>query len=98
MFNRFFINPFRPRPQKTFQFRPRWKEELVVSSPGGSFILELPMGVYAAYLPTQRVWETKAPEWARDLWPLLKTELEDWCTNNNAEFYLDDTASVSAEE
>jgi hypothetical protein len=50
-----------------FQFKPRWKEELVVSGPGGSFVLELPMGVLSAYLPTEETWRSKAPAWAADL-------------------------------
>ena len=61
---------------------------------GGTFALELSMGVYSAYLPTQKVWETQAPEWARDLWPLLKHELEDWYVNNNAELHVDESAAV----
>ena len=81
----------------TFHFQPRWKEELVVTGSGGSFILELTMGVYSAYLPTQKAWETQAPEWARDLWPPLKIELEDWCYRNKAEFHIDETATVFVE-
>lgn len=34
-----------------FRFAPRWKEELVVTGPGGAFILDLPMGVLTAVLP-----------------------------------------------
>ncbi len=39
-----------------FKFQPRWKEELVVTGDGGQFILELPMGVLSAYLPTESAW------------------------------------------
>lgn len=88
---------FGSNSRTTFQFQPRWKEELVVTGPGGSFVLELPMGVYSAYLPTQKAWETKAPDWARDLWPLLKSELEDWCVRNKAKFHIDETATVLVE-
>ena len=77
-----------------FKFQPRWKEELVVTGPGGSFILELPMGILSAYLPTEQVWERKAPSWAKDLWPDLKKELEVWCKENKAEFVIDETAAV----
>lgn len=80
--------------QRTFQFQPRWKEELVVTGPGGSLGLELPMGVLSAYLPTEVAWRRKAPDWAVDLWPTLKTELEQWCSDNNAEFHIDQTADV----
>jgi hypothetical protein len=78
----------------TFTFSPRWKEELVCTGPGGTFILELTMGVLGAYLPTEEVWRRRAPEWARDLWPQLKTELEAWCRANHAKFVIDETAAV----
>jgi len=77
-----------------FQFQPRWKEELVVTGSGGSFVLELPMGILSAYLPTEPEWVRHAPVWAKSLWPELKRELEDWCRANNARFYVDTTASV----
>ena len=77
-----------------FKFEPRWKEELVVTGFGGSFILELPMGEFSAYLPTQTAWERKAPTWAKDLWPQLKQELEAWCVKNKAQFLVDETAGV----
>ena len=65
-----------------------------MTGPGGSFVLEMPMGVNSAYLPTQKAWETRAPEWSKDLWPLLKIELEDWCIRNKAELHIDETATV----
>ena len=77
-----------------FRFSPRWKEELVVSGPGGSFILELPMGVLTAYLPTEEAFRVRAPEWARELWPQLRRELEAWCKANAAGFVIDATAAV----
>jgi hypothetical protein len=77
-----------------FSFQPRWKEELVVTGPGGSFILELPMGSLSAYLPTEQVWHDKAPSWARDLWPVLKAELEQWCRDNDAALRIDETATI----
>lgn len=77
-----------------FKFQPRWKEELVVTGSGGSFILELPMGILSAYLPTEKVWVQKAPSWAKDLYPELKNELEAWCKENKAKFVIDETAGV----
>ncbi|WP_281214356.1 hypothetical protein [Shewanella insulae] len=77
-----------------FKFQTRWKEELVVTGPGGSFILELPMGILSAYLPTQSAWEQKGPSWARDLWPQLKQELEAWCVENKAQFIIDESAGI----
>jgi hypothetical protein len=77
-----------------FKFQSRWKEELVCTGPGGVFILELPMGILSAYLPTEEVWREKSPEWARELWPVLRTELEQWCAAHKARFYIDPTAGV----
>lgn len=81
-------------PQRTFQFQARWKEELVVTGPGGAFVLELPMGVLSAYLPTEEAWPANAPGWAVDLWPVLHAELADWCQANKAELIVDATAQV----
>lgn len=81
-------------PQRTFSFSPRWKEELVVTGPGEAFVLELPMGALSAYLPTEAAWRGRAPPWAVDLWPILRDELEQWCRNNNAGVFLDETARV----
>jgi len=78
----------------TFTFQGRWKEELVVTGPGGSFVLELPMGILRAYLPTEASWHRKAPDWASDLWPILRSELEDWCRASNAQFVIADDAAV----
>lgn len=77
-----------------FEFKPRWKEELVCTGPGGTFVLELPMGVLSAYLPTEAVWREKAPVWARALWPALHDELAAWCEANDARFVVDPTAHV----
>lgn len=77
-----------------FEFKPRWKEELVVTSKDGSFVLELPMGVLSAYLPTQDAWREKSPVWAKESWVDLKQELEVWCRENNAKLIIDATANV----
>lgn len=78
----------------TFQFQPKWKEELVVTASDGSFILDFTMGVLHAYLPTEENWPNIAPSWAKDLYPVLKEELEAWCKANNAGFVIDETAGV----
>lgn len=78
----------------TFQFKPRWKEELVVSGPGGRFVLELPMGVLSAYLPTEEEWRSRAPDWAKDLWPVLRDELERWCRDNHAALHIEASAAI----
>ena len=77
-----------------FKFQPRWKEELVVTGDGGQFILELPMGVLSAYLPTELAWKLKSPEWAKNQYFELRQELEAWCKENGAEFCIDETAGV----
>ncbi len=98
MLSRLVTKLFGPKPRTTFRFQPRWKEELVVTGSGGTFVLELAMGVYSAYLPTQKAWNKKAPEWARHLWPILKSELGDWCVKNKAEFHIDENAGVFVKE
>lgn len=80
--------------KRTFQFQGRWKEELVVTGPGGEFVLELPMGVLSAYLPTEEAWPAKAPAWAADLWPVLRAELAEWCQAHKAELVVEATAQV----
>lgn len=82
------------RAMSVFRFEPRWKEELVCTAPGGTLVLELPMGVLTAYLPTEEEWRKRAPEWARELWRELKSELEAWCEANGAQFMVDPTAMV----
>lgn len=37
-----------------FEFKARWKEELVCTGPHGSFVLELAMGRLTAYLSPKR--------------------------------------------
>ena len=78
----------------TSTFQARWKEELVCTGPGGTFVLELPMGRLSAFLPTEDAWQKKAPAWARDLWPVLKLELESWCRVSKADLVVDESAQV----
>lgn len=78
----------------TFKFQPRWKEELVCTGPGGSFVLELPMGILSAYLPTEEVWRDKGPDWAKGLWPVLHDELLEWCRKNKVNFIVEATAGI----
>ena len=80
-----------------FQFRGRWKEELICTGSGGAFVLENPIGVHAVYLPTKDVWQRTAPAWAKDLWPVLRIELEAWCKEHTAQLFVDATATVTIE-
>jgi hypothetical protein len=81
-----------------FTFQPRWKEILDVSGPGGRFSLELPMGILTACLPTEDQWRGKAPRWAADLWPVLRSELEAWCAQHQAQFEISEDAPVWVED
>jgi len=65
-----------------------------VQGPGGQFVLELPMGVLSAYLPSEKTWAKKSPDWAVDLYPQLRNELQAWCKMNKAELIIDDSAQV----
>lgn len=77
-----------------FQFRPKWKEELVITADEGSFRIDLAMGVLTAFLPTEEDWPDKAPDWAKDLYPILRQELEAWCIEHNAKLVIDETGVV----
>jgi hypothetical protein len=77
-----------------FEFQPRWKEELVCRCREGAFVLELPMGVLSAYLPTEAEWQRRAPLWARTMWPVLHAELADWCRRYDAKLYIEATATI----
>ena len=81
-----------------FKFQAKWKEELIVTGEGGHFILDLPMGILSAYLPTEKAWKTKSPDWAKDYYIELKEELERWCFKNNAQLVVDETAYVGWEK
>ena len=82
--------PHRP----IFRFAPRWKEELVVSGPGGDFILSFWMGVPTVSLPPWSEWLIVAPEWARPLWTQLYEELAGWCRANGATLEVSPKSSV----
>jgi len=78
----------------TFSFRPKWKEELIVSGPGGDFVLVFWMGVPTVELPTQERWSKIAPEWVKPLWSDLRSELEAWCGDNNVALEISETAAI----
>jgi hypothetical protein len=80
--------------ESIFQFAPRWKEELEVTGPGGAFVLELPMGILSANLPSAVTWAETAPDWARDLWPVLHDELMQWCVDHDADLYFSHSHGV----
>ena len=77
-----------------FEFKGRWKEELVCSSSQGSFVLEMPMGVVSVFLPTAEQWPLVAPDWAKSHWGELHMQLSAWCTAANIPLSVDPTAQV----
>ncbi len=48
------------------------------------------------YLPTQELWHASSPDWARNLWPILRVELEVWCKANHAQFFIDTSSRAYA--
>ena len=46
-----------------FSLRAQWKEELVVTGPGGSFTLAFWMGIPTVDFPTEERWAEVAPKW-----------------------------------
>ena len=78
-----------------FKFSPYWSERLVVEGPGGSFVIELPMGVPTAILPPEDEWKHKGPPWARSLWPELHSELQEWCQKLDYGLRIEEGAMVA---
>jgi Domain of unknown function (DUF4328) len=90
--------PEEPMSKIRFQFRPRWKEELVCSTVLGNLVLDMPMGVTSVYLPTEASWARQAPEWARGLWFDLHADLVQWCASERVPLYVEDSATVYEED
>jgi len=77
-------------------FSPRWKEELVGSLGGKSFVIEFSMGsANHAYLPERERWEASAPDWAKPLWEKVKADLESWCEGQKIPLTVDANSWVS---
>jgi hypothetical protein len=77
-----------------FTFQVRWKEELVCSCSEGSFVLEMPMGVVSVFVPSQDLWPSKAPTWAKGYWSALHGQLSQWCAAHNLPLHIEDSAHV----
>ena len=77
-----------------FLFAPRWKEEIVVTTNGGSFVLPFWMGRPTAELPSKERWPTVAPDFARDDWDALHEALEQWCQGNRARLEISGNGQV----
>ncbi|MBF4506026.1 hypothetical protein IRZ83_05040 [Flavobacterium sp. JLP] len=78
----------------TIKFNSRWKEELVATSEEGSLVFEFTMGEYNVYFPTKDVWQTSAPEWAKQKWATYLDECKIWCTENNIPITIVDNGTV----
>jgi hypothetical protein len=74
------------------QFQPKWKEELVCTMDGRSFVVELTMGVLTVYFPTQSKWQTSAPDWAKQQWERVKGDLSIWCEQKKIPLVIEDHA------
>jgi hypothetical protein len=78
------------------QFSPRWREELVCTLDGKSFVIEFSMGsAYHAYLPSRERWEGQAPEWAKEIWPQVMEDLKQWCESQKILLTVDVSAWVT---
>lgn len=78
-----------------FKFEPRWKEELVGSCSEGTFVLEMTMGELNVFLPTETVWQEKAPSWAKSHWHTVRAQLEQWCSQQKIPLIVEDHAWVA---
>ena len=79
------------------QFQPKWKEELVCTMDGKSFVIELTMGVLTVYFPTQSKWEASAPEWAMQQWTRVEHDLSAWCAEQKIPLVIEEHTSVQFE-
>lgn len=53
------------------------------------------MGVLTVYFPTLAKWEASAPDWAKDEWERVRTDLADWCEHQKIPLVIEDNAWVS---
>jgi hypothetical protein len=82
----------------SFHFSAAWKERLFVSGYGQTFVLEDdPYTTNEAYLPSEQVWRTKAPDGLGDKWGELRADMETWCKANGREMRINDRATVYQE-
>lgn len=79
-------------------FHPRWKEELVGTMEGQQFVVEMTMGKYVAYFPTQERWEACAPEWAKGQWQRVRDDLSAWCETEKIPLRIESNAWVTFEK
>jgi len=71
-----------------YDVRPRWKEELVITSPEGALVIEMTMGVANVYFPTESEWEKQAPTWAMNRRPEILAAVTNWCSREQVPLSL----------
>lgn len=76
------------------RFAPRWKEELVCTLEGRSFVIEFSMGSPHTYLPAREKWEAIAPAWAKPVWERVHADLTSWCESEKIPLTVDANAWV----
>lgn len=62
---------------------------------GKSFSIEMTMGILTVYFPAVAKWEASAPEWAKNEWERVRTELANWCEREKIPLVVEDHAWVS---
>jgi hypothetical protein len=77
------------------QFHPRWKEELVCTMDGHTFIVEITMGVLKVYFPAPSRWEAAAPDWAKGQWERVHADLNAWCSQERIPLIIEEQAWVN---
>lgn len=67
-------------------FQPRWREELVATSPEGTLVFELTMGELHVRFPDLELWVSSAPEWAREHWETFMIACKSWSAGKGIPF------------
>ncbi len=81
-----------------FEFRPRWKEELVCECADGQLIVEIAMGVPHVYFPSEARWDRDAPSWAKARYAEILADLTRWCAVQNLPLTVEDSAWIEEAE
>jgi len=81
-----------------FEFKPKWKEELVCICGKHEFTVELRMGKMHIYFPTEPKWESMAPSWAKGMWESARDQTKTWAVSQNIPFDVDLQAWIAFNE
>ncbi len=61
-----------------------------MTGPGGCFAIDHMYGkTPTVYLPSEEDWQGIAPTWGKDLWPILRSELEEWSGRQGIKLEID---------